>query len=139
LARVPDRCGRARVIGHVVTRFGEPVTTPKAPARDDMVVAEFALNSPVSAQVAGFLLKPPELTAYVATLGSRSTERFRFIPGTSDDAHVLAAPRQLGYAPAFSPPALDWIELSGGGWARGQGEVSVTFLAVPMARSAPVP
>ena len=96
-------------------------------------------NSPVSTQVAGFFLKPPELTAYVGTHGSRSTERFRFIPGTSGDAHVLAAPRELGYAPAFSPPALDRLELAGGGWAHGQGEVSVTFLAVPMARAAPVP
>jgi hypothetical protein len=131
LARVPDRCAVGQMIGQDTARFGQPVKVPLAPGR--MIVATFSISSPLSAKAEGAVLKPPEvdLTAWVAS--SAPTE-YRFLPGTAADDHVLVAPASLGYPAAFAPRPIRQLELSGGGWAPGQGSVHVTFYAVNLKR-----
>jgi hypothetical protein len=79
-------------------------------------------------------LKPPPV--HVTTWAPRQVAgtAYRFVPGTAADGHVLRAPVSLGYSPAFTPPPVQRLEVTGGGWQQGQGQVSVTFLAVPMGR-----
>ena len=65
---------------------------------------------------------------------ARSGTAYRFVPGTAGDGHVLAAPASLGYSAAFTPSPVERLEVTGGGWQPGQGQVTVTFLAVPLRR-----
>ena len=59
---------------------------------------------------------------------------YRFVPGTAGDDHVLPRPRLARLLPGLHPPPVQRLEVTGGGWQQGQGQVSVTFLAVPMGR-----
>ena len=43
-------------------------------------------------------------------------------------------PPRSATPPAFTPPPVQRLEVTGGGWRPGQGQVTVTFLAVPMSR-----
>jgi hypothetical protein len=137
LARVPDRCGRGSVIGVAKATFGQPFAVP--PANGEMEVATFSLSSPLWARAEGALLKPPQLHVTAWDQGTGKATTYRFIPGTEGDAHVLAAPASLGYSHEFAPPTVARLELTGGGWAMGQGSVRVTFFAVPMSRQARAP
>jgi hypothetical protein len=130
LQRVPDRCGPETLIGGATVHFGEQVTVPEAPGQ--MVVATFSLGSPLSAKVEGLLLKPPAVDIEIWGQGSSSPTAYRFVPGTAPDNHVLAVPASLGYSAAFTPPEVRTVEVTGGGWANGQGQVDVTFYAVSL-------
>ena len=68
-----------------------------------------------------------------ATSSAQGTT-YRFVPGTAGDGHVLAAPASLGYSAPFTPSPVERLEVTGGGWQPGQGQVTVTFLAVPLRR-----
>ncbi|HLI24951.1 MAG TPA: hypothetical protein VKU91_08335, partial [Acidimicrobiales bacterium] len=61
-----------------------------------------------------------------------TARRYRLVTGTAGDPHVLVAPAATPGA-AGVPPRIDRLEISGGGWQRGTGEVSVHFYAVPLA------
>jgi hypothetical protein len=39
-------------------------------------------------------------------------------------------PPALGYSPAFTPPDIKKLALSGGGWKLGSGKITVTFYTV---------
>jgi len=132
LARVPDRCGQARVIGVAKATFGQPIPVPTA--KGEMEVATFSLSSPLWARAEGVLLKPPPLQVTTWAEGVAEPTTYRFISGTAGDAHVLAVPASLSYSRQFAPPAVLQLQFTGGGWASGQGAVRVTFLAVPMSR-----
>ncbi len=133
LGLVPDRCGEGRVVGRALAHFGQAVDVPLDPG--NLVLASFSLSSPVLARAEGLVLKPPALRVTTwASHQSGGGTVFRFVPGTAGDDHVLAAPVSLGYSPAFTPPPVQRLEVTGGGWQPGQGQVTVTFLAVPMSR-----
>lgn len=131
LQRAADRCGRPRALLSVLAHFGEWARVPVA-AAGEMVVARFYLGSPVQARIEGALLKAP--STYIKLQDGKTSVRYRFVTGTAADAHVLSVPPALRYSPRFTPRHAGRIELSGGGWATGQGTVRVTFQAVPMAR-----
>ena len=134
LARLPGaggRCGAPVVIGRSTAHFGQPLKVPAAPGK--MVVATFSLTSPLSARVEAVALKGPEVDATVWSTAP-AAKIYRFITGTAGDAHVLAVPASLGYLPAFTPPPVRELELTGGGWADGQGTVQVTFYSVSLGR-----
>ena len=137
LARVPDRCGQARVIGVAKATFGQPVPVPAA--KGEMEVATFSLSSPLWARAEGVLLKPPQLQLTTWAQGASKPTTYRFISGTAGDAHVLAVPASLGYSQGFAPPTVVQLQLRGGGWTLGQGAVRVTFFAVPINRQASGP
>jgi hypothetical protein len=145
LARVPGpgRCGAPVMIGRATAHFGQPVKVPAAPGK--MVVATFSITSPLSARAEAVALKGPEtdVTVWSGSQGSGSqgsgsqgsgSTRYRFIAGTAADAHVLTVPASLGYLPEFTPPTVRRLELTGGGWAEGQGTVQVTFYSVSLSR-----
>ncbi len=138
LEKVPGRCGPAHVLGVAHVHFGQPVHVPPA-APGQLVVARFEMRASAFDRVEGLLLRPP--LTYLTTWGSVAPgtrrghhgSRHLFVTGTAADDHVLAAPASLGYSPEFRPPDVHWLELSGDGYARGSGDITVTFLAVPMA------
>jgi hypothetical protein len=132
LGRAPDRCGREQVVGRARARFGQPIDVPVAPG--DLVLASFSLSSPLRARAEGLFLKPPQVRVTTFAPGQVAGTAYRFVPGTAGDDHVLRAPVSLGYSPAFTPPAVQRLEVTGGGWRQGQGQVNVTFLAVPVGR-----
>jgi hypothetical protein len=65
-------------------------------------------------------------------VGAAPAMIYRFIPGTAGDLHVLATSKSLGYAAAFTPPAVRKLALLGGGWGSDQGRVTVEFYAIDM-------
>jgi hypothetical protein len=135
LSHISDRCGTARLVKTVRARFGEEVHVPGLSG--DLVAATFSFASPLVSELEGVLLKPPKMSIKVWPAHGRATGpplTYRFVPGTSSDMHVLATPASLGYSPAFTPPALRAVELQGGGWARGQGLITVDFYALHLAR-----
>ncbi|MGO9661516.1 MAG: hypothetical protein ACLP7F_24570 [Acidimicrobiales bacterium] len=132
LGRAPDRCGPEQVVGRARARFGQPIDVPLEPG--DLVLASFSLSSPILARAEGLFLKPPPVRVTTWAAGQVAGTAYRFVPGTAGDDHVLRAPASLGYSPAFTPPPVQRLEVTGGGWQQGQGQVSVTFLAVPMGR-----
>ena len=134
LARVPGpgRCGPSTVIGQSTTHFGEPVKVPAAPP-GKMVVATFSISSPALARAEAAALKGPEVNV-TAWYAGAVAQKYRFIPGTALDAHVLAVPTSLRYPPAFTPPGMRELEFTGGGWSAGEGSVHVTFYAVSLSR-----
>jgi len=137
LARVPDRCGRATLIGVANAHFGQPVAVPAA--NGEMELATFSLSSPLWARAEGLALKPPQLQLTTWSEGTGTPTTYRFIPGTAGDAHVLAVPASLGYSREFTPPTVVQLKLTGGGWALGQGAVHVKFFAVPISPPASGP
>ncbi len=138
LQRVPDRCGHPHVIGVVHTHFGEPVRTPVAPGR--LVVASFSLRPTLADRIEGLLVRPP--LTYITTWSrlapgpgrAHDGTRYLFVTGTAADEHVLEAPPSLGYSPRFWPVRARWAQLSGDGYANGQGDITVTFRAIPIAQ-----
>jgi hypothetical protein len=136
LRRVPDKCGRAVVIGRALARFGQAVTVPGAPGK--MLVASFSLDLPLLSRVEGVLLKPPDVYLKVWS-GRRRPLTYRFVDGTQADEHVLSVPVTFGYSPPFAPATVDRLEILGGGWASGQGSVAITFRALSMAPPAGPP
>jgi hypothetical protein len=131
LERVPDRCGPAVLVGEAVARFGQPVAVPRLPGK--MVVASFALSAPLLSRLEAGLLKPPN-TYLRAWEGGSQPVIYRFVTGTATDNHVLSVPASLGYSAAFTPPDIDRLEFTGGGWKAGQGSVKVVFRAVSLSR-----
>jgi hypothetical protein len=135
LARVagPGRCGAPVVIGRATARFGQPVRVPAAPGK--MVVATFSLTEPLSSRAEAVALKGPEVDVKVwyGTKAAKDPMTYRFIPGTATDVHVLAVPASLGYPPGYTAPEVRKVELTGGGWAPGQGSVHITFYSVSLA------
>ncbi len=132
LARVPDRCGPARAIARLSAHFGQVIRLPSVPG--ELVTASFSLSSPLLARLQGLALRPPAVYLWAWAGQGRRPTRYRFVPGTAADAHVVAVPPALGYSPPFAPPTLQAVELSGGGWARGQGTVRVTLYARSLRR-----
>ncbi len=134
LGLVPDRCGQEHVVGRARYRFGQVIDVPVEPG--DLVLASFSLSSPVLARAEGLFLKPPSVrvTTWDEGQGSDDGALYRFVPGTAGDGHILASPASLGYSSPFAPSRLQRLEVTGGGWQPGQGQVIVTFLAVPLRR-----
>ena len=139
LERVPDRCGDARLVARVTAKFGEAVAVPVE--RGDLVAATLSFSLPLRYGVEDVLFRPPKMLLRTWAAGRRAgsgRRTYRFVPGTAGDLHVLSTPPALGYSPAFTPPALREISLEGGGWAKGQGRVSVSFYAIRIAPARPV-
>ena len=123
------RCGRPVLVERVRSHFGDVVLVPREPGR--MVTATFSLSVPLVADLKGLVLKPPQMSLTAWSNGHKpQSERYRFVPGTAADPHVLSVPSTLGYSPAFTPPAVGKLEIAGGGWSTGQGDVTVSFYAV---------
>jgi len=131
LQRAPDRCGQPGPIGSVTARFGQRIDVAAVPRPGQMIVATFTLTSPLTGEVAGVLLKPPAVYVRASAGGGRPTT-YRFVTGTAGDPHVLSVPSSLGYPPGFVAPVVRQVELSGGGWAAGQGRVRVSFYSVSL-------
>lgn len=131
LGRVPDRCGRPVLIGTAHAHFGEVIRAPAAPAAD-MVVARFSFSLPIWAKLEDLVLKAP-FTYLTAWSGHAAPVTYRFVTGTAADEHVLSTPRALGYARRFTPAPIDALELTGGGWEPGQGDITVRFFALAVA------
>lgn len=134
LGLVPDRCGQERMVGRVRARFGQAIDVPRQPG--ELVLAAFSLSSPVLARAEGLFLKPPSVrvTTWASREGAGDGTVYRFVPGTAGDDHVVQAPASLGYSSPFAPPPVKRLEVAGGGWQPGQGQVTVTFLAVSLGR-----
>jgi len=127
LARTADRCSRPVAMEEARTAFGRPVAVPSYPGH--LVAATLSLSLPLRSKVEAVLSKPPYLHITVSGRSGGATT-YRFIPGTAADLQVLAVPASLAYSPAFTPPPITRFEISGGGWARGQGRITVKFYAV---------
>ncbi len=134
LGRVADRCAAARRVEQVTAHFGQVVAVPGVPG--EMVVATFSFGTPLRARTEGVLLKPPptELTAWDGGGGAARGTMYRFIAGTAPDYHVVSVPPALGYSAPFTPPDIARLDISGGGWHAGQGEIVVTFYAIGLRR-----
>ncbi len=126
LTKVANRCGRPQALGQATAHFGQTVTVPRVPGK--MVLAEFSLSSPLTSKAEGVLLKSPEVS--LTAWGPDGETTYRFLPGTAADLHILAAAASLGYPSKFAPPSVRKLEVSGGGWATGQGSVHIRFYAV---------
>jgi hypothetical protein len=130
LERVSNRCGPPVEVRRVSAPFGTPVAVPRG--RGKAVVATFSFGVPTGTKLAGVLLKPPTMTLTAWDGGTAPPDSYRFITGTAADDHVVSAPSSLGYSPAFTPPDITRLTLSGGGWPAGQGRFTVTFYTVTM-------
>ncbi|MGH9105933.1 MAG: hypothetical protein ACRDZX_08875 [Acidimicrobiales bacterium] len=129
LRRVPDRCGRPRLLARDTAHFDQWLSVPPA-AAGSMVAATFSLGSPLPAELQGVALKPPAVRLEAVGSGRpahQTTHIFRFVTGTAGDYHVLSAPPALGYPVSSTPMTVSRLKLTGGGWSAGQGEVTVTF------------
>lgn len=131
LARVPDRCGPARLVGVAHTHFGRVVRVPVAPG--EMVLAQFVFRPTWLDQVENLALKPP--LTHLRVWAGRGPRTYSFVTGTAGDDHVVSAPAALGYSGRFAPSDLSRLELLGDGYAPGQGDLTVRFWAVGLKRS----
>ncbi len=129
LERVPDRCGAPVEVKRLSVPFGVPLSVPSEPGK--MVIATFAFGAPLAAKAEGVLLKPPTISLTVWMGGARPAS-YRFIPGTAADDHVVSVPPALGYSPAFTPPEIKKLALSGGGWKAGEGKITATFYEIAL-------
>jgi hypothetical protein len=126
----PGRCGRPAVLGRVKTTFGRAVAVPADPGH--MVTAALSFGTPLITSLEGLVTKPPHMQITVWARPSGLATTYRFIPGTAGDTQVLRVPAALGYSPSFTPPPIAKLELTGGGWSKGQGALTVTFYAVAL-------
>jgi hypothetical protein len=131
LERVSDRCGRDVPVRQTDVRFGQPVEVPSFPGK--IVVASFTLSAPLLSRVEAGILKPPDTYLIVWEARGRPMT-YRFVTGTAADDHILSVPASLGYSAPFTPADIRRLEISGGGWKKGQGSVKVLFRAMTLAR-----
>ena len=124
LRRAANRCGPARMLSVRRSTFGARLKVPDAPG--EILVARFASAAPLASALEAGLLKPPPMYLSLWEADGRAL-RYRFVPGTAGDEHVLDVPGTLGFASRFMPPDAQEIELSGGGWRPGQGSLTVRF------------
>lgn len=134
LALGPDRCGPARLVSSVTTHFGEPVSVPAPSGPGEMVMARISFGAPLLSELEGLVLRPP--AAYLDGWAGRplTKVRYRLVPATAPEPHVLTTPASLGYSLAYTPPQIHSFRLTGGGWSNGSGSVKVEFLQVPVGR-----
>jgi len=121
------RCGPARLVSIARARFGEAVAVPHVAG--EMVAATLSFSLPLGYGIEEVALRPPAMQVEIWPAGGKPAV-YRFVPGTAGDLHVLATPPALGYSRAFTPPAVREIALLGGGWAKGQGQVTLHFYAI---------
>jgi hypothetical protein len=127
LARIPDRCGRPRLLGTFHSDTGDVVHVPPAPPGEVLL-----------AQVHGLQIHNGER---LKTLFARAAERslvinnavtFRVVPDTLSDGLILDVPRHADYTAPFNfNLAVSTIEAE---IDQVPVAVSVTFLAVPIKR-----
>ena len=92
LARVAPRCGAPRLLSTTEARTGQALRVPRAPTRQDVVLARIHLARP--------LLQGLQLTAFKQLDLPQMTldgERYRFV--STDGPLVLRLPRSAGIAP----------------------------------------
>jgi hypothetical protein len=70
------------------------------------------------------LLKPP--IVYLDT----PHEKYRFLPNTANELHLLRTTSSIGYATPFMPITISSFKLAGGGVAPGAGPFIVTFYSI---------
>lgn len=122
LERASDRCGAMRMLGRVEAMSGQKVAVPTA-SPSEAVVARFDLSGGLWNDVEDFVFKVSS-----STLSANDGQaRWRFIPGTAEDLHVLTPAANLGFSPGTGPSPIHNLALSGPGLSR----VTITFYAVP--------
>jgi hypothetical protein len=129
LAKIPDRCGAARLLGERKATFGQAVPVPRGP-KDSIVIARLSAPVTFRGRLESLLLKPPPF--YLRMKIGTSYGDYRFIAGTAADDHVLEVPNRIGYSSQFYTPSVSSLALSGGGWSNGEGTTTVTFYEVPV-------
>ena len=134
LALGPDRCGAAHLLRTVVTHFGAAVAVPAPSGPGEMVVAEISFGTPLLSELEGLAFRAPAV--YLQGWAGRPLTgvRYRLVPATAPEPHVLTTPASLGYSLAYTPAQLHSFRLSGGGWRSGSGTVRVEFLEVAVGR-----
>ncbi len=134
LALGPDRCGQAHPLRTVSTHFGASVSVPAPSGPGEMVVARIYFAAPLVSELEGLVLKPPAVHLQGRAGKPLTTVRYRLVPATAPEPHVLTTPSSLGYSLAYTPPQVHSFSLTGGGWRSGSGRVRVEFLEVSVRR-----
>lgn len=136
LLRSPDRCGRERPLGSVVTGNGEPVRLPATRRNEALVVRVDGLATSGVERLRNFLFRGARRSAVLA--GSR----YNVAPETAADGLLLRVPRWADYPGYF---ALDSdsrnvsFEREGGFLTAGPSELTLTFSALPVDAPATLP
>jgi hypothetical protein len=129
LARVPDRCGRARLLRSVKSRFGSTVLVPSA-ARGELVFAKIhGVGVSGLEAVKNFLYRAKFRHAVV-----NGGQGWRLVPATAGDGLVLTVPPAADFpGPAFRvSPGARTLRLTG-----KSGPLTIDFYAMPIRVVAP--
>lgn len=131
-SRVPNRCGTPALISHVVTHQGDVVHAPPA-IPGEAILATFSLTTPALWKLEDLPFREPQMYATVTEHAGQS-QFFQFVTALQRDLHVMRPASTLGYATAFTPPDIDTIIVSDGGFSPWRGRMEVNFYRVAMGR-----
>jgi len=101
LGRVPNRCGRPRLLRSTPAEYGQQVGIPRPPGRDDIVFARIHGAAPTGVEALRTLFYRP-LPTYIVFNGRTS---YRLVPTVAADGLILRArpdldfPKPFGLAP----------------------------------------
>ena len=131
LARVPDRCGAAREIREVKTRYGDSVAVPVPPDRRSAVIAELE-----GVEVSGLeSLRTAALRALPRGIAvDDDATTYRLVPSTAAEGVVITVPPGSDYPSGFPPaqPARFVRVTKGSDVEQPDDELTVRFLAMPI-------
>jgi hypothetical protein len=130
LARVPNRCGKARKLSTVRASFGQTVSVPQPRSERSFVTVSIDGVGPSGLErVRGLLYRPRE-----RRVTFNRTQDFRFVPDTAANRHIVSMPNALVYPgyPTLNPNA-NTIAVRRVG--RGGGGLTYVFEEISVARS----
>jgi hypothetical protein len=98
LTRAANRCGRSRMLASVRTTTGRPVSVPRPPGANQIIVARFrGLGPSVAERIQAFFFKGIRWTLSAG----RSAPPANLAEGVAGGPFVLAVPSTLDYPPPF--------------------------------------
>ena len=97
LARVPDRCGPARVLGSIDSPNAQPVVISAIPAHMVLVAQVHGLGIGTGERLATLFGR-----AHVRTLVVNGASPFRVVPDTLGEGLILEVPAYADYAQPFN-------------------------------------
>lgn len=122
--RVPDRCGRPRLIQSVQTTFGQPFRVPRS--GDDLVVAKVSGLAPSFTQRIVSALYRGSIDTITIDLRSG-----RLVPGTAPDGLLMYAPPRADFPRPFEfSPDAHVVRIDSE--ASSSGRLTIRFFAIPI-------
>ncbi|HMC49174.1 MAG TPA: hypothetical protein VKH20_00870, partial [Solirubrobacterales bacterium] len=132
LRRIPDRCGREKLLTSVSSEFGKPFEVPTPPPGNLTIARVHGVDVDGLERLRTLLFRAkPRYIEFLGGNQSASTAaNFRLVPGTAEDGLLISAPSAADYPEPFTL-APDPVAFTIGGPGL-KGPIDIDFYTRPI-------